>query len=50
LFVPNGHPGDHSAVAQDGAIGQAMDDFIEIPATGKFGGPPIQPFEEQFAQ
>ncbi|HEU4370648.1 MAG TPA: cytochrome c peroxidase [Methylomirabilota bacterium] len=36
LFVPNGHPGDDSFVAQQN--GQAVDSFLEIPATGRQGG------------
>jgi hypothetical protein len=36
LFVPNGHPGDHLTVTDDGTR-NATDDFIEIPAVGADG-------------
>ncbi|MCC5636486.1 c-type cytochrome [Nostoc sp. CHAB 5844] len=39
LFVPNGHPGDSTSVADDGTgTGKAKDSFLEIPSVGKFGG------------
>ena len=44
LFVPNGHPGDHESVEQEN--GQALDSMLEIPATGKFGGPVLPGFLE----
>ena len=44
LYVPNGHPGDTRTVASDG--GQAVDTFLEIPATGRRGGPPLRGFLE----
>jgi cytochrome c peroxidase len=44
LFVPNGHPGDEDSVAQQG--GQAVDSLIEIPATGRNGGPALPGFLE----
>jgi hypothetical protein len=44
IFVPNGHPGDHTAVDQQG--GQALDSMIEIPATGRNGGPVLPGFLE----
>jgi cytochrome c peroxidase len=37
LFVPNGHPGNSSAVIQRDR--RAVDSFLEIPATGRAGGP-----------
>lgn len=37
LFVPNGHPGDFTSVANDGK-GKATDSFLEISAIGKNGG------------
>jgi cytochrome c peroxidase len=36
LFVPNGHDGSTTWVANDGK-GQALDRFIEIPAAGRLG-------------
>ncbi len=45
LFVPNGHPGDHNGVTDDGS-GRAVDDLIEIPAVGANGGPPLPGFLE----
>jgi cytochrome c peroxidase len=44
LFVPNGHPGNESSV--EGENGEAVDDFvtIEIPATGRNGGPVLPGF------
>ena len=45
LFVPNGHPGDHRSVAQEG--GQAVDSYVEIPATGRRGGRPLPGFLEE---
>ena len=43
IFVPNGHPGDHTEVTDDGT-GQAIDTFIEIPAVGAAGGDPLPLF------
>jgi cytochrome c peroxidase len=37
IFVPSGHPGDTTSVIQ--LAGQAIDTFLEVPATGKNGGP-----------
>ncbi|MEB3178648.1 MAG: cytochrome c peroxidase [Nostocaceae cyanobacterium] len=37
LLVPNGHPGDTTAVTNDGT-GKATDAFLEIPAVGRNGG------------
>lgn len=44
LFVPNGHPGNETSVT--GENGEAVDDFatIEIPATGRNGGPVLPGF------
>jgi hypothetical protein len=42
--VPNGHPGNDSAVIQ--ADGQAIDALVEIPATGRNGGPVLPGFLE----
>jgi cytochrome c peroxidase len=45
LFVPDGHRGDHrSVVSQDG---QAADSYLEIPATGRRGGPVLPGFLEE---
>jgi cytochrome c peroxidase len=44
LFVPNGHPGDSSAVVQVNR--RAVDSFLEIPATGRHGGPVLPGFLE----
>ena len=43
-FVPNGHPGNTTAVTQRN--GQAVDSLIEIPATGRTGGPVLPGFLE----
>ena len=42
LFVPNGHPGDETSVADDGT-GKATDTLTEIPAVGSNGrsSPPL---------
>jgi cytochrome c peroxidase len=47
LFVPNGHPGNESAVTAQN--GQAVDDLvtIEIPAKGRNGGPVLPGFLEE---
>src|SRR5262249_37393334 len=42
LFVPNGHPGDSSAVIQINR--RAVASFLEIPATGRNGGPVLPGF------
>ena len=44
LFVPNGHPGDDRAVVHQN--GQAVDSFLEIPATGRRGGRVLRGFLE----
>jgi cytochrome c peroxidase len=44
LFVPNGHPGNDRFVIQ--RDGQAIDSFLEIPATGRNGGPVLPGFLE----
>jgi cytochrome c peroxidase len=44
IFVPNGHPGDETTVTQ--VNGRAVDTFLEIPATGKNGGPVLPGFLE----
>jgi cytochrome c peroxidase len=44
LFVPNGHPGNSTAVIQ--LNGRAVDSFLEIPATGRDGGPVLPGFLE----
>lgn len=41
LFVANGHVGDHLGSADVDGNGRADDRFIEIPAVGKAGGPPL---------
>lgn len=43
LFIPNGHPGDRTAVVNDGT-GKATDSFVEIPAVGRNGGNPLPSF------
>jgi cytochrome c peroxidase len=45
LFVANGHIGS-STLVQEGEKGQAKDIFLEIPATGQNGGPPLPKFLE----
>ena len=45
LFVPNGHPGDHTQIER-GKAGFAKDDLLEIPMTGAAGGPPLPGFLE----
>ena len=42
IFVPNGHPGDQVSVTQ--LNGRAVDSFLEIPATGRTGGPVLPGF------
>jgi len=44
LFVPNGHPGNTQNVIQRN--GQAVDALLEIPATGRRGGPVLPGFLE----
>ena len=44
LFVPDGHPGNATAVTQRN--GQAADSLVEIPATGRTGGPVLPGFLE----
>jgi len=46
LFVPNGHPGDSSAVADADGNGLADDRMVMIPAVGAEGGPPLPGFLE----
>src|SRR5688572_13266907 len=46
LFVPNGHPGDSSAVADTNDDGLADDRMVTIPAVGAEGGPPLPGFLE----
>ena len=43
LFIPDGHPGDHFSVTDDG-IGNATDELLEIPAVGAKGGDPLPTF------
>lgn len=45
LYIPNGHIGDESMVTNDGA-GRAMDQVLELPATGRNGGGPFTNFLE----
>lgn len=45
FFVPNGHPGDHVSVTDDG-LGNATDAFMEIPAIGADGGDPLPRFSD----
>jgi hypothetical protein len=42
IFVPNGHPGSTTNVIQ--LDHRAVDTFLEIPATGKSGGPILPGF------
>jgi cytochrome c peroxidase len=44
LFIPDGHPGDETSITSLG--GQAVDTYLEIPATGRNGGPPLPGFLE----
>jgi cytochrome c peroxidase len=44
LFVPNGHPGNQNSVLQ--RDGYAVDSLVEIPATGRNGGPVLPGFLE----
>ncbi len=44
LFVPDGHPGDTSAVVDQDH--EAVDSMLIIPATGRNGGPPLPGFLE----
>ena len=46
LFVPNGHPGDHTSTTDANGDGKADDLMIEIPAVGAAGGPPLPGFME----
>ena len=44
IFVPNGHLGDHTFVPS--VLGIALDRFLEVPAVGRLGGPPLRKFLE----
>lgn len=46
LFVPNGHPGDSSATADEDGDGLADDVLVRIPAVGAEGGAPLPGFLE----
>ncbi len=46
LFVPNGHPGGPLATLDEDCDGLADDVFLEIPAVGAEGGPPLPGFLE----
>jgi hypothetical protein len=41
---PNGYP-----VPDPNHAGQALDQYMSIPAVGKFGGPPLPPFLQNLA-
>ena len=43
ILIPNGHPGDHTIVTDDGT-GRATDSFIRIPAVGRTGGAALPNF------
>ena len=43
LFIPNGHIGDTSSVLNNGDF-EAMDQVMELPATGRYGGTPLRNF------
>jgi hypothetical protein len=43
LLVPDGERGDTTPVKTD-ASGTAADDFLQVPAVGAAGGPPLAPF------
>lgn len=43
LFVPNGHTGDTTTVIDHG-FGEAVDQRLELPATGRTGGMPFPNF------
>ena len=49
LFIPDGHPGDHMSVTDDG-IGNATDELLEIPAVGAKGGDPLPTFADNLAE
>jgi cytochrome c peroxidase len=40
IFIPQGHPGDHTRVTDDGE-GKATDSMLRIPAVGRGGGAPL---------
>jgi cytochrome c peroxidase len=44
LLVPNGHLGDGTFVPS--VLGVALDRFLEVPAVGRNGGPPLRRFLE----
>ena len=44
IFVPNGHPGGPGSVTQ--RDGRAVDTLLNIPATGRNGGPALPGFLE----
>jgi cytochrome c peroxidase len=46
IFVPNGHPGDHTATIDANQDHLADDIMVEIPAVGAAGGNPIPGFLE----
>jgi hypothetical protein len=43
IFIPQGHPGDHTRVTDDGE-GKATDSMLRIPAVGRGGGAPLPSF------
>lgn len=45
LFIPNGHVGNTSSVTDNGD-GEAEDEMLELPATGRNGGVPLPNFLE----
>jgi len=50
LFIPNGHPGDHTTVTDDGSSLATDGDLLEIPATGSAGTDTVLPtFESDLA-
>ena len=46
IFVPNGHPGDHSSTTDADGDGRADDVMVEIPAVGAAGGAALPGFLE----
>jgi cytochrome c peroxidase len=46
IFVPNGHPGDHTFTIDADGDGQADDALVRIPAVGAAGGPELPGFLE----
>lgn len=37
LLIPNGHPVDQNTIVENGTTGEAVDEFVEVPAVGAGG-------------